>query len=105
MQIGPNVSIGAGSVIGAGVRIRDSIILPGVTIQVCAVLSLSAGRLFEYNRTGCAAASITMKASCFVLNSLYYVRTCHHCPSSAGSYLHSQHDRWVELVDWPVGSH
>jgi hypothetical protein len=31
-QLGPNVSIGAGAVIGAGVRIRESIVLSGATI-------------------------------------------------------------------------
>jgi mannose-1-phosphate guanylyltransferase len=31
-QRGPNVSIGAGAVIGSGVRIRESIVLSGATI-------------------------------------------------------------------------
>jgi mannose-1-phosphate guanylyltransferase len=33
MQIGPNVSIGPKTVIGSGVRIKDSIILDGVEIK------------------------------------------------------------------------
>jgi mannose-1-phosphate guanylyltransferase len=31
-QLGPNASIGAGAVIGPGVRIRESIVLSGATI-------------------------------------------------------------------------
>ena len=34
MQLGPNVTIGAGVVIGKGVRVRNSIILDGVRLKV-----------------------------------------------------------------------
>lgn len=41
MQLGPNVSIGEGCVIGAGVRVRDSIILKDATLAVRSQLTLS----------------------------------------------------------------
>lgn len=34
LQLGPNVTIGAAVVIGPGVRVRESIILEGASLQV-----------------------------------------------------------------------
>lgn len=35
VKIGPNVSIGAGTVIGKGVRVTNSVVLEGVLLKVC----------------------------------------------------------------------
>ena len=40
LQLGPNASIGEGCVIGAGVRVRDSIVLKDATLGVRSQLLL-----------------------------------------------------------------
>lgn len=89
MQIGPHVSIGPNAVIGQGVRIKNSILLPGVQIKVPRNVCAGSG---ERSRCGAYEFIRWLKEPrAFALN------------APAGPRLRPQRRAGLELVGWRVG--